>query len=160
MFDIGWSEMVFVLVIAVLVIGPKDLPRAISTVTKYIRKARGMAREFQTGINDLARETEIDEITKGLKKDTSFNIKKQVEDAVDPTGSKDGMFNDVKPQIRDPRDSANNYSAPPAKSDPAAAAPKKEDTPAEKPATTTGTDTATDLPPEPKPAPKPETKVS
>lgn len=159
MFDIGWSEMVFVLVIAVLVIGPKDLPRAISTVTKYIRKARGMAREFQSGINDLARETEIDEITKDLKKDTSFNIKKQVEDAVDPTGSKDGLFNDIKPQIKDPRDSANNYSAPPAKSDTAAVAPEKAEPPAQKPAPARA-DTATEKPSETKPEPKPETKAS
>ena len=163
MFDIGWSEMVFVLVIAILVIGPKDLPRAISTVTKYIRKARSMAREFQSGINDLARETEIDEITKDLKKDSSFNIKKQVEDAVDPTGSKDGLFNDIKPQIKDPRDSANNYSAPPAKSDTAAEAPTKTDAPAEKPAqkpAATGTEVTTEKPAESKPVNNPETKVS
>jgi|TARA_R110002072_G_scaffold205137_1_gene363034 sec-independent protein translocase protein TatB len=100
MFDIGWTEMVVVLVIAVLVVGPKDLPRAIATIGKYIRKARSMAREFQSGINDLAREAELDDIKKDISS-TDFNIKKQVEDAVDPTGSMQGMFNDIKPEIKD-----------------------------------------------------------
>jgi sec-independent protein translocase protein TatB len=92
--------MVVVLVIAVLVVGPKDLPRAIATIGKYIRKARAMAREFQSGINDLAREAELDDIKKDISS-TDFNIKKQVEDAVDPTGSMQGMFNDIKPEIKD-----------------------------------------------------------
>lgn len=160
MFDIGWTEMVFVLVIAILVIGPKDLPRAISTIGKYVRKARSMARDFQSGIDDLARETELDDIKKDIQKGTDFNIKKQIEDAVDPTGSKEGMFNDIKPQIRDPRDSANNYSAPPEKPAPAeksgddAQSPPKTDAPAEKPAASTAVEA--DVPPEQ----KPETKAS
>ena len=112
MFDIGWAEMMFVVIIAVLVIGPKDLPRAISTIGKYIRKARSMARDFQSGIDDLAKDTELDQIKKDLQQSTDFNLKKQVEDAVDPTGSFENMFDDVKPQIRDPRLSENNYSNP------------------------------------------------
>ncbi|USG59881.1 Sec-independent protein translocase protein TatB [Sneathiella marina] len=112
MFDIGWAEMMFVVIIAVLVIGPKDLPRAIATIGKYVRKARSMARDFQSGIDDLAKETELDEIKKDLQQSTDFNLKKQIEDAVDPTGSHENMFDDVKPQIRDPRLSENNYSNP------------------------------------------------
>jgi sec-independent protein translocase protein TatB len=112
MFDIGWAEMMFVVIIAVLVIGPKDLPRAIATIGKYVRKARSMARDFQSGIDDLAKETELDEIKKDLQETTDFNLKKQVEDAVDPTGNFEKMFDDVKPQIRDPRLSENNYSNP------------------------------------------------
>ena len=93
MFDIGWSEMVFVAIIAVLVIGPKDLPRAIATVGKYVRKIRGMAREFQSGIDDIARDAELDDLKKTVQGD-DFNIKKQVEDAVDPTGDFGSMFKD------------------------------------------------------------------
>ncbi len=117
MFDIGWAEMMFVVIVAVLVIGPKDLPRAIATIGKYVRKARAMARDFQSGIDDLAKETELDEIKKDLQQTTDFNLKKQVEDAVDPTGSFEDMFNDVKPEIRDPRLSANNHSKPEAEDD-------------------------------------------
>jgi len=112
MFDIGWAEMMFVVIVAVLVIGPKDLPRAIATIGKYVRKARSMARDFQSGIDDLAKETELDQIKKDLQSTTDFNIKKQIEDAVDPTGAGENMFDDIKPQIRDPRLSENNYSNP------------------------------------------------
>ncbi|TNE37860.1 MAG: twin-arginine translocase subunit TatB [Alphaproteobacteria bacterium] len=161
MFDIGWSEMLFVVIVAVLVIGPKDLPRTIATIGKYIRKARSMAREFQAGIDNLAREAELDDLKKDLTGSDDFNIKKQVEDAVDPTGSFQDMINDVKPQIRDPRVSSNNYSEP---EDAPATAEKPAAKPVEpKPAATevadaapvkTGKDTAE------KAELKPETKAS
>ncbi len=102
MFDIGWSEMVFVAIIAVLVIGPKDLPRTIATVGKYIRKARGLARDFQSGIDDLAKDAELDDLKKSVQGGTDFDIKKQIEDAVDPTGDFNTMFEDIKPEIKDP----------------------------------------------------------
>ncbi|OUR78303.1 twin arginine-targeting protein translocase TatB [Alphaproteobacteria bacterium 46_93_T64] len=107
MFDIGWSEMVFIGIIAVLVIGPKDLPKTIATIGKYIRKARGFAREFQTGIDDLARDAELDDLKKSFQGD-DFNIKKQVEDAVDPTGDFSKMFDDVKPNIVDDTPASDN----------------------------------------------------
>ncbi|MCG8492730.1 MAG: Sec-independent protein translocase protein TatB [Sneathiellales bacterium] len=99
MFDIGWSEMVFVAIIAVLVIGPKDLPRAIATIGKYIRKARSLARDFQSGIDDLAKEAELDDIKKSVQGDGDFNLSKQIEDAVNPTGDFEKMFDDIKPEI-------------------------------------------------------------
>ncbi len=161
MFDIGWTEMAFVLVIAVLVIGPKDLPKAISTIGKYVRKARSMARDFQSGIDDLARETELDDIKKDIQKGTDFNIKKQIEDAVDPTGSKENMFNDIKPQIRDPRDSANNYSSPPVKSGAGEQNPAKADAPAvEKPTPPKTAEPAPVKTADAAPEPKSETKAS
>ncbi len=101
MFDIGWSEMVFVAIIAVLVIGPKDLPKAIASVGKYVRKARSLARDFQSGMDDLAKEAELDDIKKDLTGGVDFDIKKQVEDAVDPDGNFNKMFDDVKPEITD-----------------------------------------------------------
>ncbi|MEH6404032.1 MAG: Sec-independent protein translocase protein TatB [Sneathiella sp.] len=100
MFDIGWSEMVFVVVIAVLVIGPKDIPKTIATIGKYIRKARGLAREFQSGLDDLAKETELDDLRKDIQGSTDFNLKKQIEDAVNPNGSFENMFDDIKPEIK------------------------------------------------------------
>ena len=63
MFDIGWQELFILAVLAIIVIGPKDLPRTIKTVTGWLRKARSMARELQSGIDDVVREAEIDELT-------------------------------------------------------------------------------------------------
>ena len=63
MFDIGWQELFLLAVLAIIVIGPKDLPGAIRTVTTWIRKARSMARDFQDGLDDVVREAELDSIT-------------------------------------------------------------------------------------------------
>ena len=118
MFDIGWSEMVFVAIIAVLVIGPKDLPRAIATVGKYVRKIRNVAREFQSGIDDIARESELDELKKSVQGD-DFNIKKQVENAVDPTGDFGSMFDDEKKPATEKPKTDNPAADKPSDSKPA-----------------------------------------
>ena len=62
MFDIGWQELFILAVLAIIVVGPKDLPRAIQTVTHWIRKARSMARDLQDGLDDVVREAELDDI--------------------------------------------------------------------------------------------------
>jgi len=110
MFDIGWSEMVFVGIVAILVIGPKDLPRAIASIGKYIRKARSLARDFQSGIDDLARDADLDDLKKTVTGDGDFNLKKQIEDAVDPDGDFSTMFDDVKPDIVDKDDTSSDTS--------------------------------------------------
>ena len=62
MFDIGWQELLVLAVLAIIVIGPKDLPRAIKTITVWVRKARGMARDLQDGLDDMVRESELNDI--------------------------------------------------------------------------------------------------
>lgn len=64
MFDIGWSELLLVAVLAIIFVGPKDLPRLMRTLGQYTARMRAMAREFQNSFEDLARETELDELRK------------------------------------------------------------------------------------------------
>jgi len=66
MFDIGWPELMLIMVIALVVIGPKDLPAAIRTVTTILRKVRGMASEFQSGLDEIAREAGVDEVKRSI----------------------------------------------------------------------------------------------
>jgi sec-independent protein translocase protein TatB len=62
MFDIGWSELLLVAVLAIIFVGPKDLPRVMRTAGRYAGRMRAMAREFQNSFEDLARESELDEL--------------------------------------------------------------------------------------------------
>lgn len=64
MFDIGWSELLLIAAIAIIFVGPKDLPKMMRTVGQYVAKVRGMAREFQSSFDELARETELEELRK------------------------------------------------------------------------------------------------
>ena len=68
MFDIGWQEVMVVAVLAIIVIGPKDLPRAIKTITHWVRKARSLARDLQDGLDEVVREAELDDIKKEANK--------------------------------------------------------------------------------------------
>jgi len=64
MFGIDSSEFLVIIIIAVIVIGPKDLPRALYKVGQIVGKAQGMARHFRTGIDAMVREVELEELEK------------------------------------------------------------------------------------------------
>lgn len=89
MFDIAWTEMLLVAVIAMVVVGPRDLPKVMRTVGSWVRKARGLAREFQGGIEQIARETELDELRKGADALKSFDPNQAMKKTLDPEGELD-----------------------------------------------------------------------
>ena len=62
MFDVAPSELLLVAVIALVVIGPKDLPRVMRVVGKWVSKARGVARQFRAGFDEMVRESELREM--------------------------------------------------------------------------------------------------
>lgn len=62
MFGIDSSELLIVALVALVVIGPKDLPRVMRTVGYWVGRARGMARHFRSGIDTMIREAELDEM--------------------------------------------------------------------------------------------------
>ena len=84
MFDFAWSEIALIVVVAVVFIGPKDLPVAIKAVTAMLKKARRMAGEFQTHVDDMVREADLGEVRDGFNKIRNFDFKGTVERAVDP----------------------------------------------------------------------------
>ena len=69
MFDIGYSELLLIAVVALIVIGPKDLPRVMRTVGQWVGRARGMARHFRSGIDTMMREAELEEMEKKWKEE-------------------------------------------------------------------------------------------
>ncbi len=67
MFDIGASELLVILIVAVVVIGPKDLPLAMRTAGRWIGKMRRMSAHFRSGIDAMVREAELEEMEKKWK---------------------------------------------------------------------------------------------
>ena len=87
MLDVGWPEFTIIVIIAIVVIGPRDLPRALNTVGKWVRKARTVTREFQRHIDDMVKESELEELRELRKLNLSKgNIAKQIGKEIDPTG--------------------------------------------------------------------------
>lgn len=71
MFDIGWSELLVIGVVALIVVGPKDLPVMFRTLGRMTGKARSMAREFSRAMDDAARESGVKDIGNDIKAATS-----------------------------------------------------------------------------------------
>ena len=67
MFDVASSEFLLVVLVALVVIGPKDLPRVLSAVGKWVGKARGVAAQFRSGFDDMVRESELADLEKKWK---------------------------------------------------------------------------------------------
>src|ERR1700747_910982 len=66
MFDIGWSELVVIAVVALIAIGPKELPAVLRTVGQYMGKIRRMASEFQGQFQEAMREAEMADLKKSI----------------------------------------------------------------------------------------------
>jgi sec-independent protein translocase protein TatB len=86
MFDFAWSELMVIGAVALVVIGPKDLPKALKTAGMLVRRARGMAREFQNSIDDMIREAELEDVRKTVQEATRFDLDKTIHKAIDPEG--------------------------------------------------------------------------
>lgn len=67
MLDIGWSELLLIAVVAIVVIGPKDLPDALRAVGRTVTKLRRMAGEFQGQFNEALREADLQDVRKDLE---------------------------------------------------------------------------------------------
>ena len=97
MFDFGWQEFLVIAFVLVLVVGPKDLPKVLKTVTKYIRNMRQMASEFHRGIENMADEADLKDSFDELKNN---NIDKTIQSHLDPD-------NEVTKALQQAKDSAD-----------------------------------------------------
>jgi len=86
MFDIGWTEITVILVIAIIVIGPKDLPKVLRTVGQWVAKAKVMTRDFRGHVDEMIRETEIDEVKKQIDSIDKFDANSALENTIDADG--------------------------------------------------------------------------
>src|SRR6185312_8950707 len=94
MFDIGWSELLVIAVVALIAIGPKELPGVLRMVGQWIGKARRMATEFQGQFQEALREAEMADLKK------SFDEVREAASGFSPTGVISSLQRDVSNSLR------------------------------------------------------------
>jgi sec-independent protein translocase protein TatB len=99
MFDIGWSELLVIAVVAIIVVGPRDLPRMLRTVGQSVGKVRRMAGDFRSQFDDALKEAELDDLKKDVDSLRSLNpanaLKKEI-------GSINEIGKDIKKSVEAP----------------------------------------------------------
>jgi sec-independent protein translocase protein TatB len=83
MFDFAWSELLVIGVVALIVIKPKDLPKVLRTVGYWVRQARQVASEFQSSIEQMARDAELSDVKKEIE-DAGRKLTAEVHQTFDP----------------------------------------------------------------------------
>ena len=125
MFDIGWQEIIILMLIALIVVGPKDLPRIVKTAGQWMGKARGYARDFQRTIEEAADATEIDAVKKEIdeanrelntaRRDVNEGADAVKRDVTESTDSMNKMLKeDVMPSSKAAPEKANGGQTAPA----------------------------------------------
>jgi sec-independent protein translocase protein TatB len=111
MFDIGWTEMLVIAVVMIVVVGPKDLPRMLRTFGKTTAKLRAMAGDFQKQFNEALKEAELDDVKKSVDELRSLNPANEIRKQLNP----------FEKAAADVRAGLNNLKSPPpaAPADPA-----------------------------------------
>jgi sec-independent protein translocase protein TatB len=147
MFDFSWGELLIVGAVALVVLGPKELPNALRTVSNLTKTARRLAGEFQSGVNEIVREAELEDARKAAQSLSKGSISKAIEQAVDPKGdlksTVSGIEKDVKSAtaispvgpIAPTPPAAPSPTPTPSIATPATAAPETEGAAAAAPAT-------------------------
>src|SRR5215207_3122067 len=110
MLDLAWSEIALIAVVALVVIGPKDLPEAVRGVARGIQKLRRMAGEFRSQADELVREANLDELRQQIHDIRNFNVRDEFEKTVDKDGSLRRSFDDP---LRDTYTPPPAYTPPP-----------------------------------------------
>ncbi|HEY0207338.1 MAG TPA: Sec-independent protein translocase protein TatB [Acetobacteraceae bacterium] len=87
MFDFAWSEIALIGIVALVAIGPKDLPVAIKAVAALIKKARRMAGEFQVHVDEMMREADLQDVRREFNDLRRMDIKGRILSAVDSDGT-------------------------------------------------------------------------
>ncbi len=132
MFDLAWSEIALILLVALVVIGPKDLPHAIRGVADFIRRARRMAGEFQVHVDEMMRESKLDEVKRQIDEVRTgiYDMTRDVERQIDEQDLRDA-FKDPFADAAGSSSGTASWSATPAPAEappPAASAASADST--------------------------------
>ncbi|MEM6499348.1 MAG: Sec-independent protein translocase protein TatB [Pseudomonadota bacterium] len=132
MFDFGWSELLIVGVVAILVVGPRELPGMLRAFGKTIGQVRRMAGEFQTQFNDALKDADLDEVRQGIESVRSASSPKGLASSLNPLKE---AADDLKKSIESPGETAvtekaaDQVEAPAIATKPSGSAPPAAKTP-------------------------------
>lgn len=84
MFEVGWTEMLVIAIVMIVVVGPKDLPSMLRTFGRTVAKLRSMAGDFQKQFNDALKEAELDDVKKSVDELRSLNPAAQIRKQLNP----------------------------------------------------------------------------
>ena len=137
MLDLGWSEILIIGVVALIVVGPKDLPKMLRTLGQYAGRAKSIARDFQRSMDDAARQADIEElheVKKGLDdmRDAQYKMQRDMSQSFLDGPSKSAAKKseakpvEAKPEPAKSREPVAAAAEPAAKSTKKAAKPKAE----------------------------------
>ena len=110
---IGFSELLLLGLAALIIVGPKDLPLMMRKIGQFVGKGRAMAREFQAAFDDIARQSELDELRKeidDLRRDNAMTQAQEELAAVEADINSAVM--DKTPRISDPAESPEDTETP------------------------------------------------
>jgi len=101
MFDIGWPELFLVAVVVLLVIGPKELPRVLANIARWVSKAKSVTREFRSHVDDMIRESELDDVKRQFDAAASGDVNAMIENTIDPDGELKKSIDFADPEVQD-----------------------------------------------------------
>lgn len=104
MFDVAPTEFLLVAVVALLVIGPKELPRVMRAIGQWVGKARGIARQFRSGFDSMMREAELEEMERKWKEENERIMREYPQAPLPPDpGTPPPASDDPPPAAPEPR---------------------------------------------------------
>ena len=111
MFEIGWTEMLVIAVVMIVVVGPKDLPKMLRTFGKTTAKLRSMAGDFQKQFNEALKEAELDDVKKSVDSLKGLNPAAEIRKQLNPfekaaSDVRAGLDAAMKPKPAAPADPA------------------------------------------------------
>ena len=96
MFTFGWSEILLVLIVVLIVVGPKDLPKLIKQLSSFTKSIKKLSREFKSSLNKIADQEEFKEINKSIMEAKNIkddlNIKKNFKEEIDSIKKTNELF--------------------------------------------------------------------
>ncbi|MBN9252263.1 MAG: twin arginine-targeting protein translocase TatB [Mesorhizobium sp. 61-13] len=117
MLDVGWSEMLVIAVVMIVVVGPKDLPQMLRTFGRMMTKMRGMANDFQKQFNDALKEAELDDVKKSVESLRGLNPAAEIRKQLNPfeqaaADVRAGLDNAMKPKLAETSTASETPASP------------------------------------------------